>query len=104
MGYFQAPQKERRDSPRCFGDKGKRRSNTGYQPFTLSERKSLKMAFGLEPGKLRSTGGSWTSWRSRGSYNTHSMGQEKARRPEGITQPSVAGTRPTLQEWNCPWV
>lgn len=85
-------------------NKGKRRSNTSYQPFTLSERKRLKMAVGLEPGKLHSMGGSRTSWRSRGSYNTHSMGKEKARRPEGITQPSVAGTRPSLQEWNRPWV
>lgn len=80
------------ESPRCFGDKGKRRSNTSYQPFTLSERKRLKMAFGLEPGKLCNMGSSWTSWRSRGSYNTHSMGKEKARRPEGITQLSMAGT------------
>lgn len=59
------------------------------------------MAFGLEPGKLHSMGG---SWRSRGSYNTHSTGKEKAHRPEGITQPSVAGTRPSLWEWNRPWV
>lgn len=62
------------------------------------------MAFGLEPEKLCHMGGSWTSWRSRGSYNTHSTGEEKAHRPEGITQPSGAGTRPTLQEWNHPWV
>lgn len=95
----------RRESPRCFGDKGKRRTNTGYQPFTLSERKRLKMAFGLEPGKFCSMGSSWTSLRSRGgSCNTHNTGKEKARRPEGITQPSMAGTRPTLQEWNHPWV
>lgn len=34
----------------------------------------------------------------------HSVGKEKAHRPEGITQLSMAGTRPTLQEWNHPWV
>lgn len=65
------------------------------------------MAFGLELGNLCSVGGSWTSVRSQGSYthtHTQSMGKEKAHRPEGITQPSAAGARPTLQEWNRPWV
>lgn len=72
--------------------------------LSLCQRERLKMAFGLEPGRLCSMGGSWTSLRSQGSYNTHSMGKEKAHRPEGITKPSVAGTRPTLQEWIHPWV
>lgn len=66
----------RRESPRCFGDKGKRRTNTGYQPFTLSERKRLKMAFGLEPGKFCSMGSSWTSLRSRGGVLQHTQHRE----------------------------
>lgn len=37
--------------PRCLGDKGKKGNNTGFQPSTVSQRRRLRMAFGLELGK-----------------------------------------------------
>ena len=58
-------------------------------------------AGGINGGRA---GGGRTSARSQGSCaHTHSMGKEKARGPEGVAQPSVAGAGPALQEWNCPW-
>lgn len=35
---------------------------------------------------------------TRAHTHTHTTGEQKARRPEGITQPSMAGARPALQE------
>lgn len=104
-GMFPAPCKERRASPSVPRGQGQVRNNTGYQPSTPSRREG-----GWE-WLLALSWGNYTAWEAAGPLrdpggltHTHSVGKEKARRPEGITQPSTAGARPVLQEWNRPWV
>lgn len=76
-GPLEGEDRRGKQVPRHPGDKGKRGNNTGYQPSTLSERRRLRMAFGLELGKLRSVVGGWTSVRSQGSYIHTAWGRRR---------------------------
>lgn len=70
--------------------------------LSLSQRRRLKMAFGLEPGKLCSTGGSWTSLRSRGLTTHTARGRRRhmglkashSRAWQEAGQPCRSGTVP----------
>lgn len=103
-GLFPVPLEGKESkSPGALGTRA-REGITLDTSLQLHHRGGWDWLLDLSWGNYAALGGSWTSMGSWGGLtHTHSMGKEKAHRPEGITQPSVTGARPTLQEWNRPW-